>query len=93
MDVNFDMNMFVYVGISTWPFVRRNLLGCVSIRAAAGQLGSGSNHVMADERPLYHPFEEITQVSLPGRDARLTSAETCRTIIEVLLLVRAVEQI
>lgn len=81
--IDYCWHWFLWAGVVTFSSARKTFLGSVSIRAGVGRLGSGSNHVTADEKPLYHPFEEITQVSLQGRDARLTSAETCRTIIEV----------
>lgn len=55
------------------------------IRAATEQLGPGSEPVKPNGRPQYHPFEDIAEATLDNVGAaRLTSAESARTIIEVL---------
>lgn len=54
------------------------------IRAARENSGSASEPINRNEKPKYHPFEEISESPLRGSgDARLTAAETTRTIIEV----------
>ncbi|KAM5557449.1 uncharacterized protein ABKV19_024701 [Rosa sericea] len=54
------------------------------IRAATEQLGPGSEPVKPNGRPQYHPFEDIAEATLDNAGAaRLTSAESARTIIEV----------
>ncbi|PON58212.1 FMN-binding split barrel [Parasponia andersonii] len=55
------------------------------IHASTKHLGPGSDPIKQNGKPQYHPFEDIAK-SIPengGGDARLTSAETARTIIEV----------
>ncbi|GLU24324.1 hypothetical protein SLE2022_402670 [Rubroshorea leprosula] len=56
------------------------------IRATAEHLGSASDPIKQYGKPHYHPFEEIAEPKSTfknGEDARLTAAETTRTIIEV----------
>lgn len=56
------------------------------IRAAAKEpSGSDSGQLKQNAKPQrYHPFEEIAESGfLESRDAALTPAETCRTMIEV----------
>lgn len=49
-------------------------------------MGSAEDPVKQNGKPSYHPFEEIANsASESGGDARLTAAETSRTIIEVLI--------
>ncbi|XP_021892147.1 uncharacterized protein At3g49140-like [Carica papaya] len=53
-------------------------------QATAEHLGSASDPIKQNERPHYHPFEDIADsMSEDDGDARLTAAETTRTIIEV----------
>ena len=55
------------------------------IRAATEQLGPGKEPVKPNGRPQYHPFEDIAEAALDSAGtARLTSAESARTIIEVV---------
>lgn len=59
------------------------------IRASAEeQLGAGSSPLKPNPKPSrYHPFEEVSEPELvEGGEARLTPAETTRTIIEVFQL-------
>ncbi|TKY45273.1 hypothetical protein E2542_SST31563 [Spatholobus suberectus] len=66
------------------PFRRRNKLAKNRIRASAEHLGSAQDPVKKNEKPSYHPFEEVAvSTSENSEDARLTAAETSRTIIEV----------
>ncbi|KAL8153471.1 hypothetical protein V2J09_011231 [Rumex salicifolius] len=53
-------------------------------QATGKYLGSGSDQVGENEKEGYHPFEDISDSEgvEPG-DARLTAAETSRTVIEV----------
>ncbi|KAF3432926.1 hypothetical protein FNV43_RR24028 [Rhamnella rubrinervis] len=54
------------------------------IQASTKRLGSGSDPIKQNGKPQYHPFEEIAiATSGSSEDARLTPAETTRTIIEV----------
>lgn len=47
-------------------------------------MGSAEDPVKQNGKSSYHPFEEITvSASDHSEDARLTAAETSRTIIEV----------
>lgn len=40
---------------------------------------------MDSRKPQYHPFEEIVESPFPeSGEARLTAAETCRTVVEVI---------
>ena len=67
--------------------VAKRSSSCVKngIRAATEQLGPGSEPVKPNGRPQYHPFEDIAEASLDNVGAaRLTSAESARTVIEVL---------
>ncbi|XP_004308044.1 PREDICTED: uncharacterized protein At3g49140 [Fragaria vesca subsp. vesca] len=79
---------------SGFPWIRRSKSDSVAkrssscvkngIRAATEQLGPGSEPVKPNGRPQYHPFEDIAEASLDNVGAaRLTSAESARTIIEV----------
>ncbi|KAJ7974129.1 Pentatricopeptide repeat (PPR) superfamily protein [Quillaja saponaria] len=53
------------------------------IRASSKNLGSASEP-LKNEKPSYHPFEEIDESTIGDiGDARLTAAETSRTIVEV----------
>ncbi|XLS70349.1 hypothetical protein HN51_027214 [Arachis hypogaea] len=65
-------------------FTRRNKLVPVknSIRASTEYLGSAPDPIKKNVKSSYHPFEEFAQPENSG-DARPTSAETSRTIIEV----------
>ncbi|KAJ0099105.1 hypothetical protein Patl1_20230 [Pistacia atlantica] len=66
-------------------FVRRTSLIRNRTRASAEYLGSASDPVKQNGRPRYHPFEDIAEsTSENSGDARLTDAETTRTVIEVL---------
>lgn len=66
------------------PFTRRNKLAKNRIRASSEHLGSAQDPVKKNEKPSYHPFEEVAaSTSENSEDARLTAAETSRTIIEV----------
>ncbi|XP_061337319.1 uncharacterized protein At3g49140 isoform X2 [Gastrolobium bilobum] len=66
------------------PFTRRNKLAKNRIRASSENLGSAQDPIKKDEKASYHPFEEIAaSTSEKSGDARLTAAETSRTIIEV----------
>ncbi|XP_062120316.1 uncharacterized protein At3g49140-like [Humulus lupulus] len=54
------------------------------IHASTKHLGPGSDPIKQNGRPQYHPFEDIAKLTPEnGAGARLTSAETARTIIEV----------
>lgn len=54
-------------------------------RVSAEHLGSASDPGKQNGRPWYHPFEDISKsASENSGDARLTDAETARTVIEVL---------
>ncbi|KAF7813040.1 uncharacterized protein G2W53_034016 [Senna tora] len=65
-------------------FTRRNKLVKSRIQASAEHLGSAEDPVKQNGKTSYHPFEEITvSASEHSEDARLTAAETSRTIIEV----------
>ncbi|KAM1232192.1 hypothetical protein ACFX13_042774 [Malus domestica] len=76
-----------------WNRIRRSKNGSVAkkgsfvksgIRASAGQLGPGSEPVKPNGRPQYHPFEDIAESTLDTSGAaRLTAAESARTLIEV----------
>lgn len=48
-------------------------------------MGSASDPVKENGKQRYHPSEDIVESSLVngGEDARLTAAETARTVIEV----------
>ncbi|KAL5744706.1 hypothetical protein ACOSQ2_027822 [Xanthoceras sorbifolium] len=63
---------------------RRSSLVKNGIRASAEHLGSASDPVKQNGRPWYHPSEDIAESTSENReDARLTAAETTRTVIEV----------
>ncbi|KAJ0043438.1 hypothetical protein Pint_17552 [Pistacia integerrima] len=65
-------------------FVRRTSLIRNRTRASAEHLGSASDPVKQNGRPRYHPFEDIAESTSENcGDARLTDAETTRTVIEV----------
>lgn len=62
---------------------RRNKLVKNKIRASSEHPGSAQNK---NEKASYHPSEDIAaSTSENSGDARLTAAETSRTIIEVLI--------
>ncbi|KAL1357662.1 hypothetical protein HN51_009543 [Arachis hypogaea] len=66
------------------PFIKRNKYVKNRIRVSSENLGSPQDPVKKDEKSSYHPFEEIAMsTSENTEDARLTAAETSRTIIEV----------
>ncbi|KHN09284.1 Hypothetical protein glysoja_029055 [Glycine soja] len=66
------------------PFTRRNKLVKNRIRASSEHLGSAQDPLKKNEKPSYHPFEEVAvSTSENSEDATLTAAETSRTIIEV----------
>ncbi|KAG4991447.1 hypothetical protein AAZX31_09G118400 [Glycine max] len=66
------------------PFTRRDKLVKNRIRASSEHLGSAQDPVKKNEKPSYHPFEEVSvSTSENSEDATLTTAETSRTIIEV----------
>ncbi|XP_027358268.1 uncharacterized protein At3g49140-like isoform X2 [Abrus precatorius] len=66
------------------PFTRRNKLVKNRITASSENLGSAQDPVKKNEKTSYHPFEEVAaSTSENSGDARLTAAETSRTIIEV----------
>lgn len=78
---SFDTPWSRFPGKNNGPFTMRNNLIKYQIRASGEQLGSGSER---NEKPLYHPSEEIGESALlESGDARLTAAETTRTIVEV----------
>ena len=63
---------------------RRNNPVKKRIQASTKRLGSGSDPMKQNGKPQYHPFEEIAKATSGNiEDARLTPAETTRTIIEV----------
>ncbi|CAB4271494.1 unnamed protein product [Prunus armeniaca] len=63
---------------------RSNFVKNRPIRASLGQLGPGSEPIKPNGRPQYHPFEDIAESKLETNGtARLTAAESARTIIEV----------
>ncbi|OIW06372.1 hypothetical protein TanjilG_15017 [Lupinus angustifolius] len=66
------------------PFTRRNKLVKNRVRASSEHLSSAQDPEKKNEKTSYHPSEEIiASTSENGGDARLTAAETSRTIIEV----------
>ncbi|GAU29205.1 hypothetical protein TSUD_361950 [Trifolium subterraneum] len=66
------------------PFTRRNKLLKNRIRVSSEHPGSDQEPVKKNEKPTYHPFEEIAASTLENsEDVRLTAAETSRTVIEV----------
>ncbi|XP_045815531.1 uncharacterized protein At3g49140-like [Trifolium pratense] len=66
------------------PFTRRNKLLKNRIRVSSEHPGSDQEPVKKNEKPSYHPFEEIAASTLENsEDVRLTAAETSRTVIEV----------
>lgn len=66
------------------PFTRRNKLVKNRFRASSEHPGSAQEPVKKNEKPSYHPFEEIAaSTSENSGDVRLTAAETSRTVIEV----------
>ncbi|XP_038683093.1 uncharacterized protein At3g49140-like [Tripterygium wilfordii] len=76
-----------------WSRLRRLMGGSIlrkskllrkSIRASTEYLGSAPDPSKQNRRQRYHPFEDIAEsTSENSGDARLTAAETTRTIIEV----------
>ncbi|KAK9293168.1 hypothetical protein L1049_021156 [Liquidambar formosana] len=73
-----------FPGTTNGSFMTRNNLIKNRIRASAEYLSSGSDHIERNEKPQYHPFEDIAEsAAQDSGDARLTAAETTRTIIEV----------
>ncbi|XP_028796732.1 uncharacterized protein At3g49140-like [Neltuma alba] len=65
-------------------FTRRDKLVKNRIQASAERSRSAKGPVEPNGKPSYHPFEEIADSALQNSgDARLTTAETGRTIIEV----------
>ncbi|CAJ1952928.1 unnamed protein product, partial [Sphenostylis stenocarpa] len=71
----------IYTGT---PFTRRNKFVKNRIRASSEHLGSAQDPVKKNEKPSYHPFEELAvSTSENSEDATLTAAETSRTIVEV----------
>ncbi|KAK7270907.1 hypothetical protein RJT34_26418 [Clitoria ternatea] len=66
------------------PFTRKIKFVKNRIRATSEQLGSAHDPVKKNEKPSYHPFEEVA-ASIPENsgDVGLTAAETSRTVIEV----------
>lgn len=63
---------------------RRKNLARNKVRATAEHLDSASDPIKYNGRAGYHPFEDISELALAGNgDARLTTAETTRTIVEV----------
>ncbi|XP_042503600.1 uncharacterized protein At3g49140-like isoform X2 [Macadamia integrifolia] len=79
----------------SWNRARRLIDGCSftvrsslhprsRVRATEEYSGSGSDPLEGNGTPNYHPFEEIAEsMSQDGGDARLTAAETTRTLIEL----------
>lgn len=66
------------------PFPRRNKLVKNRIRVSSQHPSSDQEPVKKNEKPSYHPFEEIAASTLEiSEDVRLTAAETSRTVIEV----------
>ncbi|KAK7283599.1 hypothetical protein RIF29_13223 [Crotalaria pallida] len=66
------------------PFTRKNKLVKNRVQASSEHLGSAQDPGKKNEKPSYHPSEEIAvSTSENSGDARLTAAETSRTIIEV----------
>jgi hypothetical protein len=54
------------------------------IRVSSQHPSSDQEPVKKNEKPSYHPFEEIAASTLEiSEDVRLTAAETSRTVIEV----------
>ncbi|KAL2577658.1 hypothetical protein AAZV13_16G149100 [Glycine max] len=69
------------------PFTRRNKLVKNRIRASSEHLGSAQDPLKKNEKPSYHPFEEVAvSTSENSEDATLTAAETSRTIIEQVIV-------
>ncbi|XP_044505475.1 uncharacterized protein At3g49140-like isoform X2 [Mangifera indica] len=65
-------------------FMRRTSRIRNRTRVSAEHLGSASDPGKQNGRPWYHPFEDISKsASENSGDARLTDAETARTVIEV----------
>lgn len=66
------------------PFTTRKNVIKHRVRSSAEHSVSGSDPVGRNEKQEYHPFEDIADsISQEIGDARLTAAETTRTIIEV----------
>ncbi|PKI63499.1 hypothetical protein CRG98_016166, partial [Punica granatum] len=63
---------------------RRKNLARNKVRATAEHLGSASDPIKYNGRAGYHPFEDVAELASGGAgDARLTTAETVRTVVEV----------
>lgn len=66
-----------FIGVTSGSFTKRRNPVKHRFRVSAEHLGS--------REPQYHPFEEIVESSFPeSGEARLTAAETTRTVIEVI---------
>ena len=67
---------------------KRNLFKNRIRASAEEQSGEASIPIKQNPKPSrYHPFEEIAEPELiEGGDARLTAAETTRTLIEVFII-------
>lgn len=73
-----------FAGVTGGWFIKRRNLIKHRFRVSAELLGPG--------KPQYHPFEEIVESSFPeSGEARLTAAETTRTIIEVRQIIFTLE--
>ncbi|RVW41910.1 Uncharacterized protein CK203_081550 [Vitis vinifera] len=73
---SFDAPRTRFIGVTSGSFTKRRNPVKHRFRVSAEHLGS--------REPQYHPFEEIVESSFPeSGEARLTAAETTRTVIEV----------
>ncbi|KAJ7969869.1 Pentatricopeptide repeat (PPR) superfamily protein [Quillaja saponaria] len=78
-----DMPWNGFRRINGIPLAKRKTLVKKGIRASAKSLASAAEP-LKNGKPSYHPFEEIEESKIVNtEDARLTAAETSRTIIEV----------
>lgn len=63
---------------------RRKNLARNKVRATAEHLDSASDPIKYNGRAGYHPYEDISELSSVAKgEARLTTAESTRTIVEV----------
>ncbi|OVA16952.1 hypothetical protein BVC80_737g27 [Macleaya cordata] len=69
--------------IDSCSFTTRTNLIKNRVRTAASSAADNSSSVGWNGEPNYHPFEEIGESIISNEDAKLTAAETCRTLIEV----------
>ncbi|KAK4745407.1 hypothetical protein SAY87_011719 [Trapa incisa] len=80
----FDMPCYQKVNGGSGSISRRKSFLRNKIRAAAEHLDSAADPSKYNGRTGYHPFEDISELaSVAKGEARLTAAETTRTIVEV----------